>query len=104
MECELEKEILSDMPTGYGSSIEALRDLSRLNNITKISTSLTVLENGLKYSFVEVTCSDGIQYGLQAYGNEALDLNKVAQEIIPEEQEPKMLLPILLSIFSRPKN
>ena len=88
----LEKDILLDMPNGYGSSIEALRDLRSSNNITKISTSLTVLENGIKYSFVEVTCSDGIKYGLQAYGNEALELNKVAQEIIPEEQEPKMLV------------
>jgi hypothetical protein len=92
MECGLEKEILSDMPTGYGSSIEALRDLRSSNNITKMSTNLIVLENGIKYSSVEVTRSDGIQYGLQAYGNEALGLNKVAQEIIPKEQEPKMLV------------
>ncbi len=92
MQYELEKEIVSDMPTGYGSSIEALRDLQSSNNITRISTSLTVLENGIEYSFVEVTCSDGIQYGLQAYGNEALELNKVAQEIIPKEQDPKMLV------------
>jgi hypothetical protein len=80
------------MPNGYGRCIEALRDLRSSNNITKISTSLTVLENGIKYSFVEVTCSDGIKYDLQAYGNEALELNKVAQEIIPEEQEPQMLV------------
>jgi hypothetical protein len=81
----------TDIPTGYGSSIDALRDLRSSNNITKISTSLTVLENGIEYSFVEVTCSDGIQYGLQAYGNEAIELNKVAQEIIPKEQAQKML-------------
>jgi hypothetical protein len=87
----LEKEILPDMPTGYGNSIDALHDLRSSNNITKISTSLRVLENGIEYSFVEVTCSDGIQYGLQAYGNEAIELNKVAQEIIPKEQDQKMV-------------
>jgi hypothetical protein len=81
------------MATGYGSSIEALHDLQSLNDITDITTSLAVLQNGIEYSFVEVTCSDGIQYGLQAYGNEALALNKAAQEITPREQElPGMLV------------
>jgi hypothetical protein len=74
------------MPTGYGSSIEALHDLQSSNDITDITTSLAVLQNGIEYSFVEVTCSDGIQYGLQPYGNEALALNKAAHEIIPTEQ------------------
>jgi hypothetical protein len=82
------------MPTGYGSSIEALRDLQSLNEITDITTSLGVLQNGIKYSFVEVTCSDGVQYGLQAYGNEALALNKAAHEIIPTEKE----LPVMLAL------
>ena len=26
------------------------------------------MRNGIEYIFVEVTCSDGTQYGLQAYG------------------------------------
>ena len=80
------------MLTGYGSSIEALQDLRSSNKITEISTSLAVLENGIEYSFVEVTCSGGMQYGLQAYGNEALALNKAAHEIIPKDQEPVMLV------------
>lgn len=74
------------MPTGYGSSIEALHDLQGSNDITDISTSLAVLENGIEYTFVEVTCGDGVQYGLQAFGNEALALNRAAHEIIPKEQ------------------
>ena len=83
----METEISSDMLTGHGSSIEALHNLQSFNNIIKIATSLSVLENGIEYLFVEVTCSDGIQYGLQAYGNEALALNKAAQETIPKKQE-----------------
>ena len=67
-------------------SIEALHDLQGSNDITDISTSLAVLENGIEYTFVEVTCGDGVQYGLQAFGNEASALNRAAHEIIPKEQ------------------
>jgi hypothetical protein len=84
----LETEISSDMPPAYGSSIEVLHNLRSSNNITKIATSLSVLQNGIEYSFVEVTCSDGIEYGLQAYGNEALALNKAAHKIIQEQELP----------------
>jgi hypothetical protein len=80
------------MPTSYGSSIEALQDLWSSNDITDIITSLAVLQNGIEYSFVEITCSDGMQYGLQAYGNEALALNKAAHEIIPKEEESSQML------------
>lgn len=70
--------------TQYGSSVEALDDLLTSSHITDISTSLSHLTNGIEYSFVEVTCSDGVQYGLQAYGNEAIELNKLAAENIPK--------------------
>jgi hypothetical protein len=69
------------MSTQYGSSIEALDDLLTSNHVT---TSLSHLTNGIEYSFVEVTCSDGLQYGLQAYGNEAIELNKLAAGNIPK--------------------
>jgi hypothetical protein len=67
----LDQKILSTLPAEYGSSIEALRGL-------------------LQYSFVEITCDDGIQYGLQAYGKEALELYRVALENIFKEQKPPM--------------
>ncbi|MFY9965888.1 MAG: hypothetical protein WBL44_15085 [Nitrososphaeraceae archaeon] len=70
----------------YDSSIDALHDLLSSHQITEISTSLSHLTNGIEYSFVEITCIDGIQYGLQAYGQEALELNRVALENIPKEQ------------------
>jgi hypothetical protein len=70
----------------YDSSIEALHDLLSSCQITEVSTSLSHLINGIEYSFVEITCSDGIQYGLQAYGKEALELNRVAIEISPKSK------------------
>lgn len=44
------------------------------------------MTNGLKYYFVEVTCSDGIQYGIQAYGDEAEDLYKEARKYFDYEK------------------
>jgi hypothetical protein len=76
----------------YDSSIDALHDLLRSCQITEISTSLSYLINGIEYTFVEITCSDGIQYGLQAYGQEALELNRVAVENLPKKQMPPMVV------------
>jgi len=97
----------------YNNSIDALQQLLRSRykergkqareevdskrkkvscQITKMSNNISYLTNGLKYYCVEVTCSDGIQYGIQAYGEEAVDLYKVAhrffdvEKIIKEEQ------------------
>ena len=35
--------------------------------ITKTSNEISYMRNGIEYCFVEVTCSDGTQYGLQAF-------------------------------------
>ena len=72
----LKKETLQTVSSGYGSSIDALHDLQNSCQIAEINPSLSHLDNGVAYSFVEVTCSDGIQYGLQAFGNEALELHR----------------------------
>ena len=42
--------------------------------ITKTSQHVYHLRNGIEYCFVEVTCDDCTQYGLQAYGEEAMKL------------------------------
>ena len=44
--------------------------------ITRHPENLRKLDNGVEHYFVEVTCNDGIQYGLQAYGEEAISLYK----------------------------
>jgi hypothetical protein len=74
----MKKETLQTMPTSYSSSVDALNDLRNSGQIAEINLSLSYLANGVAYSFVEVTCRDGSQYGLQAYGNEALELHRAA--------------------------
>jgi hypothetical protein len=44
--------------------------------ITRYPQRLRILDNGVEHYFVEVTCDDGIQFGLQAYGEEAIALYK----------------------------
>jgi hypothetical protein len=87
--------------SSYKSSIEALQQLLHLgipsgkfnderennNNIvncqiTKTSKDIFYMRNGIEYCFIEVTCSDGIQYGLQAYGEEAKELYREAHRCV----------------------
>jgi hypothetical protein len=55
-----------------------LTTLCRRENgrITRYPKKLRILDNGVEHYFVEVTCNDGVQYGLQAYGDEAVSLFK----------------------------
>jgi hypothetical protein len=73
--------------TSYQDSIHALRELipSEPNEgsrhecrITKLSHNASHLENGIEYCLVEVTCDDGEQYGIQAFGREAVQLHEEA--------------------------
>ena len=94
----------------YNNSIDALQQLLRSRykergkpaqeevdskckkvscQITKMSNNISYLTNGLKYYCVEVTCSDGIQYGIQAYGEEAVDLYKAAHRYFDVEKTIK---------------
>ena len=45
------------------------------------------MNNGIEYYFVEVTCKDGIQYGIQAFGQEAITLHEETMKLIQENQE-----------------
>ena len=49
---------------------------SKNGKITRYPESPRTLDNGVEHYFVEVTTREGIQYGLQAYGNEAVELYK----------------------------
>ena len=42
------------------------------------------MNNGIEYYFVEVTCKDGIQYGIQAFGEEAVALYNETMNFIEE--------------------
>jgi hypothetical protein len=85
----------------YGSSIHALKDLLSISStssykchISKVSENVSYLINGVEYSFVEVTCNDGIQYGLQAYGDEAIELHKEALKHSSKEKEEGISIPV----------
>ncbi|MGA7370882.1 MAG: hypothetical protein WBX01_17305 [Nitrososphaeraceae archaeon] len=69
------------MSTAYANSVEALNDLLSSCNVTETYANISQLTNGIDCTFVEVTCDDGSQYGLQAYGKEAIDLHRRALEI-----------------------
>jgi hypothetical protein len=64
----------------YNSSIDTLENLfsttgESINKckISKMSDNVSHMINGIEY-----TCTDGKQYGLQAYGDEAIELHKEA--------------------------
>jgi hypothetical protein len=69
----------------YNDSTDALKQLVLLRlyggSITRSSGIVSVLANGIPYFFVEVTCQDGSQYGIPAYGEEAIELQKEATRI-----------------------
>jgi hypothetical protein len=46
--------------------------------ITRTSSRIGNLPNGVRYFFVEVTCSDHTQYGIEAYDEEAAELCREA--------------------------
>jgi hypothetical protein len=78
----------------YRNSLDALRILLFTPQfggvISGLSNNGSRLSNGLEYCLVEVTCSTGVQYGIQAYGEEAVDLY---QEVIKiTRDEIKMLI------------
>jgi len=45
-------------------------------HITKKSENICHVRNGIEYCSVEVTCDNGSQYGIQAFGDEAIELYK----------------------------
>jgi hypothetical protein len=97
----------------YSSATEALKGLmagtaAELEEkglecqITKlISPSSGQLSNGIDYCFVEVTCENGVQYGIPAYGKEAEELYRLAMRYLSKtEREKELFLGCLVSARS----
>lgn len=55
--------------------------LGSVCRIRRISKDDARLKNGIEYCFVEIACSNGIQYGIEAFGEEALELRRGASLI-----------------------
>ena len=103
----------------YYNSIDALRHLLHSRNkiekqesekddkyknvsckITKMADNISYMTNGLKYYCIEVTCTDGIQYGIQAYGEEAEELYKEVHKYFDVAKTEKSKILCLVGIFN----
>jgi len=56
--------------------------------ITKSTSGVSLLSNGLPYFYVEVTRDNGSQFGIPAYGDEAIELHKEALKM----EEPGVMI------------
>jgi hypothetical protein len=56
-----------------------------------MSRTVTYLQNGIEYCHIEVTCEGGEQYGIQAFGQEAVELHNEALKVSqsPQKEERK---------------
>ena len=74
----------------FNNSVDALERLlstgqsshSGSCRITKIPQNILHMVNGIEYCAVEITCEDTMQYGIQAYGEEAIELHKEALRVL----------------------
>jgi hypothetical protein len=81
----------------YDSSVQALQRLltSGTCSITKIPQGIPQMINGIEYCAIEITCDDGTQYGIQAHGEEAIELHKEALRQYVIEKEERKDLPLV---------
>jgi hypothetical protein len=56
------------------------------------------MTNGIEYCAVEITCDDATQYGIQAYGEEAVELHKEAFRHYTLEKEGRKDMPLAYNI------
>ena len=68
-------------------------------SITKLSSDKTFMTNGIEYCFAEVSFSNGIQYGIEAFGDEAVALRKEASMYFHPGSEEHSILqqPLLIA-------
>jgi hypothetical protein len=71
-----------NLTTYEDTTSESRRQLRLLRShggrVTKMPSGLSVLSNGLPYFYVEVTSDNGSQFGIPAYGDEAIELHNEA--------------------------
>jgi hypothetical protein len=90
----------------YNSSVHALQRLLSTSlsspsahcRITKIPQVIPHMINGIEYCAIEITCDDGPQYGIQAYGEEAIELHKEALRHYIFEKEGRADMPLAYNI------
>ena len=75
---KMQSSLMTNEETTSDSSRQLRLLQSRGGRITKIPSGLSVLSNGLPYYYVEVTGDNGSQFGIPAYGDEAIRLHNEA--------------------------
>jgi hypothetical protein len=75
---KIQSSLITDEETTSDSSRQLRLLRSRGVRITKIPSALSVLSNGLPYYYVEVTGDNGSQFGIPAFGVEAIRLHNEA--------------------------
>jgi hypothetical protein len=61
-------------------------DSANTCRITRMSSDIRYMENGVEFVFIEVSCGNAVQYAIHAYGKEARELYKEALKRISEEK------------------
>ena len=91
----------------FNNSVDSLHRLlstgqsSHFGNcrITKIPRDILHMINGIEYCAVEdTTCDDATQYGIQAYGEEDIELHKEALRTYQLEKERRKDMPLAFNI------
>jgi len=63
--------------------------------ISMISNKISTASNGLEYYYVEISNSKGQCHVIEAYGNDAIDLESEVTKIMVEDTNDKTKLPYL---------
>lgn len=86
-------DMFSELLTGQYEEVKGIPC-----RITKLSPEKTYLSNGIQYCFAEVTFANGVQYGIEAYGDEAARLFAEASSCIrPSSDQSLVGEPLLLT-------
>ena len=88
------QQLLFSGPPSISAIIEEKSGNDKKNvscHITRKSQNISHMRNGVEYYSVEVSCDDGSQYGIQAYGDEAIDLYKEIHKCCMCGMPPKEL-------------
>lgn len=57
----------------------------QIGRISMISNKILTASNGLEYYYVEIMNSKGLYHVIEAYGNDAIELEKEVMKIINED-------------------
>jgi len=66
----------------YRDSVDALQQLMS-SSVKQISAKSWRMRNGIEHCVVQVTLAGGEEYRIEAYGEEAEDLFKMAKKYLP---------------------